>query len=96
MTPAAPRVLREHGKRTFHATPSARLDILSDASDKDAGKESEPHEEVTQATPITDEEFHERADKFFEDLVTQLEFMQEEKDKLDVEYSVGLHELFGP
>jgi len=96
LTPAAPRVLREDAHRKFHTTPAARLDILSDASDKDAGKESEPHQEVTQPTPITEEEFHQKADKFFEDLVTQLESMQEEKDKLDVEYSVGLHQLFGP
>ncbi len=96
LTPAAPRTFRENAHRTFHSTPAALLDILSDASDKDAGKESEPHQEVTRSTPITEEEFHQKADKFFEDLVTQLESMQEEKDKLDVEYSVGLHQLFGP
>jgi frataxin len=49
----------------------------------------EAHEEPpSQKTEIAIEEYHERADEFFDALVTKLEQRQETKGDLDVEYSV--------
>ena len=53
---------------------------------------SAPH--VTQAAPISTDEYHALSDSYIDNLVAQLEEMQEEREEVDVEYSVSL--LFSP
>ena len=79
-----------HQPRTFTTFPARSIDILPDA-DKPANdvREAEPHEILTQATPLTEDEYAEKADKYFDELVSTLEQMQEQKGELDVEYSVS-------
>lgn len=73
--------------RGFHNTSSARIELLDDAA-KETPKESEPHDLVKEPTPLTDEEYHERSDKYFEALLERLEALHEEKGNMDVEYAV--------
>ena len=95
-TPFRPRSLYPsantllHQPRTFTTFPARSIDILPDA-DKPANdvREAEPHEILTQATPLTEDEYAEKADKYFDELVSTLEQMQEQKGELDVEYSVS-------
>ena len=79
-----------HRPRTFTTSSTRSIDILPDA-DKPAHdvREAEPHEVLTQATPLTENEYAEKADKYFDELVSTLEQMQEQKGELDVEYSVS-------
>lgn len=77
--------------RSFATTQRLRIDILPDA-DKPEGevKESEPHNIVKEPTPLTDSEYQEKSDRYFEGLLNRLEEMQEEKGgSLDVEYAVS-------
>jgi len=54
-------------------------------------KESEPHNIVKEPTPLTDSEYQEKSDRYFEGLLNRLEEMQEEKGgSMDVEYAVSL------
>jgi len=83
---SAPRTIR-----SFTTTQRLRIDILPDA-DKPEGevKESEPHNFVKEPTPLTDSEYQEKSDRYFEGLLNRLEEMQEEKGgSMDVEYAVS-------
>lgn len=51
-------------------------------------REAEPHEEVSAATELDYEEYHQRSDQFLEALVEKLEQIQEEKSEVEVEYAV--------
>ena len=77
--------------RSFTTTQRLAIDILPDA-DKPEGevKESEPHNVVKEPTPLTDSEYQEKSDRYFEGLLNRLEEMQEEKEgSMDVEYAVS-------
>jgi frataxin len=53
-------------------------------------KESEPLHEINDPTPIAIEEYHERADHYLEELVSRAEELAEEKEGVDVEFSVSI------
>ena len=53
-------------------------------------KEREPIHEINEPTPIEIEEYHERADHYLEELVSRAEELAEEKEGIDVEYSVSI------
>lgn len=55
-------------------------------------KESEPHEQPTQAAELTNDEFHKLADAYLEELLQRVEKMQESEEGMDVEYSVSLEQ----
>lgn len=77
-------------QRTFTTTPYRLIDILPDSDKPDHEvKESEPHDVLTEATPLTDAEYQEKSDAYIEELLGKLETMQEEKGNMDVEYSVS-------
>jgi hypothetical protein len=81
--------------RKFTTTTYRLIDLLPDADKPDHEvKESEPHDLLTQATPLTDAEYQEKSDAYIEDLLGKLETMQEEKGNMDVEYSVSLRLCF--
>ncbi|KAI9666976.1 MAG: Mitochondrial chaperone Frataxin [Alyxoria varia] len=50
----------------------------------------------TQPTPISDDDYHERSDEYFEGLLATLEQIQEERGDLDVEYSAGVLTIIVP
>lgn len=52
-------------------------------------KEREPLHTVNDPTPIEIEEYHERADQYLEELVSRAEELAEEKQDVDVEFSVS-------
>lgn len=60
---------------------------MPDTSDPQP-KESEPHEQPSQAVDLTHDEFHKLADTYLEDLLQRVEKMQETEEGMDVEYSV--------
>lgn len=51
-------------------------------------KESEPTHEAQNPTPLADEEYHEHADAFLEQVVNKMEEIQEGRDDVDVEFAV--------
>ena len=53
-------------------------------------KESQDSETPTTATDITTSEFHERADEYFDELLSRLEEKQDESPEYDVEYSASV------
>jgi frataxin len=70
------------------SSSSIRSAILPDSSDPPP-REAEPHEDTpSQKTDITIDEYHTLSDHFLEGLIAQLEARQEEKNDIDVEYSV--------
>jgi frataxin len=74
--------------RTFSVT-SARKGIMPD-SENPPPKESQPTEQITAATDVPYEEYHQRADEYLEQLQNKLEEMQEGRSDIEVEYSVCL------
>lgn len=75
--------------RDFHKSRAVCIDVTEDA-DKDTLKESEPHDTPDNPTPISEDDFHERADTFLETLLEKLEGMHEQGGIIsDVEYSVS-------
>lgn len=63
---------------------------MPDTSDPPA-REAEGHDEApSQKTQISMEEYHTRADEFFDTLVVKLEQRQEVKGDVDAEYSAGV------
>lgn len=52
--------------------------------------EAEDNHDISEPTPISDAEFHERAELLLEEIVQKMEEMQESRDDVDAEYSVCL------
>lgn len=74
--------------RSFQTSSTCR-GILPDAEDPPP-REAESHEpNITSRTEITDEEYHQHADMFFDELVGRLEKMAESNEAMEVEYSVS-------
>lgn len=96
--PVAPRYLPRQAfcasqvaPRSFASSSRTFKGILPD-TDEPTLKESEPLHEINDPTPIPVEEYHERADHYLEELVSRAEELAEEKEGVDVEFSVS----FGP
>ncbi|KAI5197041.1 frataxin [Aureobasidium subglaciale] len=94
--PAAPRYLPRQALcaslpaiRQFSNASRSYKGILPD-TDEPTLKEREPLHEVNEPTPIENDEYHERADQYLEELVTRAEELAEEKEGIDVEYSAGV------
>ena len=52
-------------------------------------KETESHQEHLEPTPLEDDEFHEHADRYLEEVVSKVEEVGESREDVDVEYSVS-------
>jgi frataxin len=94
--PAAPRYLLRQtpcashvATRYFSNASRVNKGILPD-TDEPKLKEREPLHKVDEPTPIEIEEYHERADQYLEELVSRAEELAEEKEGIDVEYSVSI------
>lgn len=57
-------------------------------SQKLAAELISPH--VTQAAPLSTDKYHQLADDYLETLLAELEELQEQREEVDVEYSVGV------
>ena len=85
--------------REFHIHPALYKGITPSSSDPPAphptstttaSTASSTAAKPSQPTEISIEEFHSRSDAFLDSLVSKLEAMQEERDDVDVEYTVRL------
>ncbi|KAL9049262.1 MAG: hypothetical protein Q9162_007316 [Coniocarpon cinnabarinum] len=76
--------------RNLHTSQKCCIDILEPGSKAEPSKESDRTLQTPQATPLSDEEYHERSDKFFEELLEKLEEKQETSGDMDVEYAAGV------
>ena len=74
--------------RNFHS--SMNLRGIMPESENPPPKESQDSETPTTATDITTSEFHERADEYFDELLSRLEEKQDESPEYDVEYSASV------
>lgn len=89
-----PRLLATQSPaRSFSAARPAYKGLQPDQEDP-APVESEAIHIIKDATPISDEEFHEQAEKLLEEICQKMEEMQESRDDVDAEYSVCLSFLF--
>jgi hypothetical protein len=86
ITTAAQLQSRAH-RRAIHISPARP----ASSADPDANpKGGTPHtaSQGAKKAPISIDTFHARADAFIDQLVTKLEDLQEEREDVDVEYSV--------
>lgn len=51
-------------------------------------KETEPTETNYAPVELSDDEYHQLADVYMEDILSKFEALQDEKEGLDIEYSV--------
>jgi frataxin len=97
--PAAPKCLPRQA-RCYSSAPQIATRYFSNASRSYKGilpdtaepelKEREPLHVVSDPTPIEVDDYHERADHYLDEVVTRAEELAEEKQDVDVEYSVCL------
>lgn len=76
-------------RRTFTHSSRFEKGIIPDSADPQP-KESEDHVKSLAPTEITTEVYHEQSDAFMERLVAELEALQEEREDVDVEFSVRM------
>ena len=89
----APRAIGVVHASNIHTSAVYRIDILESADKPQDVKQPDQGLQSTQAAPLSDEEYHERADKFLEELLEKLEEKSEESGELDIEYAVCSVEL---
>lgn len=89
LSKASPIVARGTVCTAFHTSTPFGIDILESADKPQDVKQPEPGLQSSQATSVSDEEYHERSDKFFEELLEKLEELSEQRGDIDVEYSVS-------
>ena len=66
--------------------------MMPDTHDPQPPKADEGPEHQTAPAEITEEEYHEHADRYMESLVERAEELQEEREDVEVEYAVcGCH-----
>lgn len=77
-------------QRYFRESKATLIDILPDADKQDGDtKESEPHYDISEPTPLTNEDYHQKADQFLETVFEQLQAAEETGQFIDVEFSVS-------
>ncbi len=76
--------------RLIHSTPFSLAPLTNEAAVNGNNGDNGAKSRLAPAD-ISMEEYNERADAFMNELVARLEDMQEEKDDMDVEYSVRAH-----
>jgi len=75
--------------RNFQTTARQYAGLMPD-TENPVPRDTQDHETSVRPAEQTEEEFHERADRFFNDLTEKLEQMQEQDSGLEVEYSAGV------
>lgn len=84
-----PRILSsaQSQARCFSVSRPASKGIQPHSEDPQP-KESEAIDDIKNPTPLSDAEYHDRAESLLEEIVAKMESMQEQRDDVDVEYSV--------
>jgi len=75
--------------RQFSATATALKGISPESADP-RPKEPEDVAQIVNPTEITDVQYHELSDKYMDNIISKLEELQEEREDVDVEFSVSL------
>ena len=73
--------------RSFSATPTSSKG-LSPESEDPRPKQAESNTTAAQPAELTIEEYHKLSDEYIDAVVSRMEQLQEERDDVDVEYSV--------
>lgn len=86
---------REVPRRSLHATPSARKGISPETEDPKPPKLQSQNvaggaSHVTEPSPLTNAQYHEYSEYYFNYLLSELEKAQEEGSDIEAEYSVCL------
>lgn len=88
-------------RRNFHSTPSVRKGITPDSPDPAPPKvESNDNSvaggstRIAQPSPLTEEQYREYSESYFNELLAELERTQEEGSDVEAEYSVGFFLFF--
>ena len=76
-------------RRDISTSSIHRIDILESADNPGTAKQSEQGLRSSHATPISEDEYNQRSDKLFEELLEKLEELSEARGDLDIEYSVS-------
>lgn len=84
---------QHRSQRSFHTTPAVRKGISPQSSDPVAPNPQSSHVaggavHVSEPSPLTDAEYHEFSEHYFNVLLGELERVQEEGSDLEAEYSV--------
>ncbi|OJD20852.1 hypothetical protein ACJ73_07810 [Blastomyces percursus] len=108
LPPSNPRKLRCEASakvyyRHLHTTPALRKGITPDSADP-APPNPEPSSSniagganhVTQPTPLTEEQYREYAEEYFNVLLTKVEQLQENGSDIEAEYSLCLFAQWTP
>ncbi|KAG0646320.1 Frataxin [Hyphodiscus hymeniophilus] len=89
-------IISTRSTRPFSSSPVISKGLSPDSEDP-RPKEAESNVKAAQPAELTNEEYHELADAYMDDMVERMEQLQEEKDEVDVEYSAGvLNFVFPP
>lgn len=73
--------------RLFSVTPAASKGLSPESEDPHP-KQAESNTTGAQPAALTSEQYHELADAYMDSMVEKMEQLQEERDDVDVEYSV--------
>lgn len=75
-----------HQHRAFHGIANRKFTTATPSQQPATPSPAEPA--TNEPTPISTDEYHKLSDAYIDTLVSQLEEMQEEREDVDVEYSV--------
>lgn len=81
-----------HGQRYLSTTTRRHAGLMPDTHEPQPPKGEDVEHVVTQPTEISDDEYHVRSDDYMEAVHEKAEMIQEERDDVDVEYSVCCHD----
>ncbi|EMC95074.1 hypothetical protein BAUCODRAFT_47876, partial [Baudoinia panamericana UAMH 10762] len=73
-----------------------RAGLMPDTHDPQPPSTTEPHHDAKQPTEVSEEEYHEHADRFMDSLHDRAEELQEERQDVEVEYAAGVLSLSFP
>lgn len=74
--------------RPFSASPIRSAGIMPDHEDPPP-KESEPTHHISEPTPLSEQEYHEHADRYIDQVIARLEEIQESREDVEVEHAVS-------
>ena len=83
------RSARSLAVRSLSTSARWSIDILPSSDDPSKAKDPEPHAKPSEPTPLSEDEYTQHSDAFFQSLLNRLEAIQEEKGDWDVEYNVS-------
>ncbi|KAI6823655.1 hypothetical protein KC332_g8648 [Hortaea werneckii] len=82
--------------RCFSAPSMRRAGIMPDTAEPSPSNPEPDAHKVTTPTEISDDEYHELADKYMDHLCERAEQLQETREEVDVEFSAGVMNIYLP